>query len=470
MAPSMLDPRPTITRVTGRDMDYVEIQKRTAACIGGLPKREVRLTTRTDYRKTFARMLREPTLDPLSPGIAFDTYQHRRAAMHWGSRVVLERVHKVLEAAISRDDIRAARLAAAILVRLLSRIEPALQLDPPLQEGASALQSGPSRWKAAAGPHPERGAHSKRHVLGLLPPQWDESVWQKALEIWTDPSDQQDRNALAVRLLVPVRSEDFVPGERAHGWSEGVAVKLRSPHRLDITISPAKSHNGKYGTGITVAKIDPTKAGDAASYLAARCGDGAIVISLVAKEASRKKLMRLGQIALPGCDVTITPNVFRNQAIADWKATVGAGIAVAAVCGHCTERTQAKYGYVQHGRRRHGLLGVSSKVTPESGNIARTFELSKRHSEEPPNEVEIGTRPTSNDTGTNMNLVGQGCPSKAKDPQAKIQSLSQGKRIAVDRGLQQSGSRQSASDICDRPIVLAESPGVYPLFEMSSGP
>ena len=87
-------------------------------------------------------------------------------------------------------------------------------------------------------------------------------------------------------------------------------------------------------------------------YLAARCSDGAITISLVSAEASRKKLMRLGKSALPDCDVTITPNVFRNQVIADWKATIGAGIAVAAACGHCTDRTQAKYGRVQHGRRR----------------------------------------------------------------------------------------------------------------------
>ena len=448
-------------------MDYAEIQERTAACIGALPKREVCLTTETDYRKTFARMLREPTLDPLSPGIARDTYQHRRAAMHWGSRFVLERIHKMLEVAIDRDDVQATRLAAAMLVRLLSRIEPALQLDPPLEKGGSALQSAASRWKAAAGPHPERGANSKRHVLGLLPPQWDESVWQKALEIWTDPSDQQDRDALAVRSLVPVRSEDFAPGERADGWSEGVSVKLRSPHRLDITISPAKSHNGKYGTGVTVVKIDPTKAGAPASYLAARCGDGAIVISLVAKEASRKKLMRLGQIALPGSDVTITPNVFRNQAIADWKATVGAGIAVAAACGHCTERTQAKYGYVQHGRRRHGLLGVSSKVTPESGNIARTSELRKRRSDHPVKEV--STPPTSSDTGTNMNVVGQRHPSDAKSPQAKVQNLSQAKGFAVDRGLQQSGSRQRGSDIGDHPIV-PEDLISYPSFGMPSGP
>ena len=62
-------------------------------------------------------MLREPTLDPLSPGIARDTYQHRRAAMDWGSRFVLERIHKMLEVAIDREDVQATRLAAAMVNR-----------------------------------------------------------------------------------------------------------------------------------------------------------------------------------------------------------------------------------------------------------------------------------------------------------------------------------------------------------------
>jgi hypothetical protein len=75
-----------------------------------------------------------------------------------------------------------------------------------------------------------------------------------------EPSDQQDLDALAVRLLAPVRTADFMPGERSHGWSEGVKVHMRSVHRLDITIAPAKSHQGRYGTGVTIIKIDPNKA------------------------------------------------------------------------------------------------------------------------------------------------------------------------------------------------------------------
>jgi hypothetical protein len=361
----------------GNDLKHVEILRRAVDCIDKLPDRKISAESQKAYRQTFARMLREPTLDALLRGIALDTFYHRRAALHWCSRWVLERFRGKWDAAVSRNDVAAAKSIVGVLARLLNRIEPALELDPPLEGGASALQSPASRWKAATGPHPERGAKGKRHVLGSLPPKWDEKVWQTGLEVWTDPSDQRELDALALRFLVPIRSEDLMPGERAHGWSEGVSVKLCSPHRLEVTIAPAKSHGGRYGTGITVVKINPVEAGGPAAYLAARCAGGRTVVSLASKDASRKKLLRLGKIALPDCDVNITPYVCRNQVIADYKVTLGAGVAVAAAAGHCTDRTQAKYGYVQNGRRRRGLIGVASQMAPRTGNIARARELGK---------------------------------------------------------------------------------------------
>jgi hypothetical protein len=504
-------------------MDHAEILRRTAECIDRLPDRTVSVRTEQAYRRTFARMLREPTLDAFVPGMAKDTYYHRRAALHWGSRSVLERVRARLDAAVSRDDVDTVRLSFAMLARLVSRIEPALKLDPPLREGSAALQSPASRWEAATGPHPKRGAKSKRHVLGALPPKWEETVWQKALEIWTDPSDQEELDALAIRLLVPVRSEDFMPGERAHGWSEGVLVKLHSPRRLDITITPAKSHNGKYGTGVTIVKINPAEAGAAASYLAARCDTGVMVVSLDAKEKSRKRLLRLGKTALPGCDVNITPYVFRNQVIADFKATVGAGAGVAAACGHCTERTQARYGYVQHGRRRRGLIGVASQIAPRTGNITRTRNLGKKSpsasGESPgiPRLLEqgdtalesnnaggpIGRLPTENQAGlvvevnlsesmsnerverswadavpdfgaarisdrTNSTIRQQGHLTRTpKRLQDALNDISQISRELADRGLECRDRRRHAPDGCDDPIVVPE---IYEFVDPSDAP
>jgi hypothetical protein len=174
----------------------------------------------------------------------------------------------------------------------------------------------------------ERGANSKKNVLGLLPENWDERVWQTALEAWNAPEDLRELDALAVQLSVPVRPEDVIVGERVNGRSEGVLVVRHSARRLDITILPAKSHDGRYGTEVTTLKFDPVEAGGTPAYLAARCvaSGGRMVISVRSKNSSRKKLHRLGQIALPEYDVTITPYVCRNQVIADCKATFGGGV------------------------------------------------------------------------------------------------------------------------------------------------
>jgi len=174
--------------------------------------------------------------------------------------------------------------------------------------------------------------------------------------------------------------------------------------------------------------------------------------------------MRLGKIALPDCTMIITPNVFRNQAIADWKATVGAGIAVAAACGHCTDRTQAKYGRVQHGRRRRGLIGVASKVTPRTGNVARAFELRKRSSEDVMQEV--GMPPACNDTAANTDVVGQTDLRNSKSPRAELQNLSQTRGFAEDCGVQ----RRNVSETCDSATFAPEHPITYPLFGTPGGP
>jgi len=361
-------------------MKMLDIVQRASACLEKLPERQISADTEVSYRKTFARMWREPTLDALAPSIALDTFYHRRAALHWVGRSLLEDFRAKCFAAAECGDAAVAKRRAAILLRFLDRIEPALERDPPVAAGLSPLQSPSSRWRASAGAHPPRGINSKRNVLGLLPANWDKWVWQAALEEWSGPDDQQELDALAVELSAPVRPEEFMPGERADGWSEGVLVELRSPRRLDIKIAPAKSHGGRYGTGTTIVKIDPVKAGGPAAYLAARCVDagGKMVITIRSKNTSRKKLARLGQIALPDCDVTITPYVCRNQLIADFKATLGAGAAVAAAAGHCTDRTQAKYGHAQHGRKRPGLIGVACKRAPRAGNVARGHELASK--------------------------------------------------------------------------------------------
>jgi hypothetical protein len=361
-------------------MKVLDLLKRARDCSDRVADRTISTETRKAYRGTFAKMWREPKLDAVRPGCALDTYYYRRASLHVGGALMLNHLSKVCWAAAERQDVSATVLWARVLRRALTRIEAAWERDPPLAPGVSPLASSASRWRGTAGPHPKRGKNSKKHVLALLPPDWDECLWHEAGEEWSGPRFRDQLDVLAVELLVPVRPEEFVPANRPHGWSAGVKVNLRSARCLALTVAPVKSHGGRFGTLITTVLIDPTEAGDAAVYLAGRCAaaGGNMVVSSSSKNAMRKSLARLGQHALPEYGVTITPYVLRDQAIADFKATLGAGVAVAASAGQGTDRTQSKYGWVQHGRKRRGLIGVESARTPRAGNVARARKLGDR--------------------------------------------------------------------------------------------
>jgi hypothetical protein len=352
-------------------MKILDILNRARACCSRLPERTISEKTLRDYRKTFARMWREPVLDPLRPGDARDTYLHRRASLHAASWFWLAHLVAGCFAAAHRKDFAAVQRWAAILVRVLTRVEPALRRDPPLAANVSAWEAPPSRWHEAAGPHPRRGRNSKKHVLRDLPSDWLERLWEAVPEGWPYSA------ALAVHIATGCRPEELAPGTRPHGWSPGVILKLTSARQLEITFAPSKTHRGKYGTPTVTIKWDPTKAEPCVAYLAGLCAaaGGRLVVSLSSKNAMRKSLARLGARALPEVDVVITAYVIRNQAIADLKATVGAGGEVAAAAGHCVDRTQAKYGCAVHGKPRKGFIGVVSARPPRADNVDRAHSL-----------------------------------------------------------------------------------------------
>jgi hypothetical protein len=156
-----------------------------------------------------------------------------------------------------------------------------------------------------------------------------------------------------------------------------VCIELQSDTRLVLTIEPVKTHEGRYGTVTTTIEVDPTKAGPAAAFIAARCREegGRAVVSVGSKNALRKALARLGRRALPNVDVVITPYVYRQQALADLKVTVGAGGTVAAAAGHGTDRTQACYGRREHGRRRDGFIKAQGVRAPRTGAVEQAHAL-----------------------------------------------------------------------------------------------
>jgi hypothetical protein len=380
-ADSGVSDRPTITRPTPKNvagMKVLDVIKRAVVCCEGIPKREVSERTAKAYRLTFKRMLMEPVLDPLKESIARDTYNHRRASLHFASRYLLMALIDGCKRAAERNEPATVQRRAAELHRALHRIEPALALDPPCPPGVSTWDMPRSRWQALDTPRPRRRKHSKKHVLKRLPKDWTDRLWNDVRADWPHACP------LAVHLLAPSRPEDLVPGARPHGWSTGAQIRLVSPRLLEIIIAPVKTHGGKYGSPTATTQWDPIAEGGAAAYLAELCAvaGGRIVVSISSKNAMRKSLARLGRRALPELKhVVITPYVIRNQVLADIKATVGAGEETASAAGHCTDRMQSHYGRVEHGRKRKGFLGATSSRKPRASNVARAKELAAQRRE-----------------------------------------------------------------------------------------
>jgi hypothetical protein len=360
-------------------MNVLEVVLRAQACCARVPDRRINERTQKDYEKTFLRMWEDGSLDPLTGCVARDTYNHRRAALHSGGKLFLQDgIDRCMAAGDARDAVAAIRHGRELL-RAVVNIEKAFDLEPPLPAGVSPFNLPPSRFRQAETADRKRGLNSKKHDLGLLPEGWDSLLWDEATS--EEKQDWPFREALAVHMLAGVRPEELVPGMRPGGPSPGVLVRLRSARCLTITHVPVKSHDGLFGTGLTTICIDPTLAGNVAAFLAAQCRNAprrSIVVSTVSKDAVHKAIFRLAKIALKDCNVGITPSTIRHQVLADLKATFGAGEAVASAAGHSTDRTQARYGAVQHGRILIGYISITPLRRPRSGNVEKAHRLGQR--------------------------------------------------------------------------------------------
>jgi hypothetical protein len=360
-------------------MNVRDVVVRAQACCARVPDRNISERTRQAYEREFSRMWEEGNLDPLRPRMARDTYNFRRAALLRGGRLFLEARIAECMAAGDRRDAVAARHHARELFRAVEKIEKAFDLEPPLPAGVSPFELPASRFRQAETADRKRGLNSKKHDLKRLPEGWDIVLWDTATSEAYE--DWPWREALAVHMLAGVRPEELVPGMRPAGWSPGVQVELRSEKCLAIIFMPSKSHRGLFGTGVTTICIDPTIASRPAAFLAVRCRLSAnhrIVVSTASTGAVRKAINRLGEDALGELTVSIAANTFRHQVLADLKVTFGAGETVASAAGHSTERTQAKYGAVQHGRVLVGYISITSLRPPRCGNVERARKLGQR--------------------------------------------------------------------------------------------
>ncbi|MBS0248398.1 MAG: hypothetical protein JSR61_17420 [Proteobacteria bacterium] len=346
------------------------------ALIAKLPERKCATSTHQLYVRTFYRMWYEPEIDAIRPGIARDTYQVRRAALHYGARRLISSVLKKLDELSAsyeadRDPQRLQEYQTVVLVleNMVRRLTPAIDRDPPLWDDKADFSQA-SRWKAESGCTKARGAGSKKHVLPKLPRNWISRFWGHV------PTGHKYRDAIAVLSISPARVGEVVPGDRPSGFSDGVHVALDGEGLLTLTHAPQKTRGGKYGMEFAGVKVDPEAEGPTAQYLAERCREegGALIVAVQSPAALSKAIKRIGCRAFPD-GPAITPNVLRSQRIADAKVAFGAGEKVAQAAGQCTDRTQSKYGNVTHGSRS-GLRDAFSSRTPKLVAVARARDIS----------------------------------------------------------------------------------------------
>jgi hypothetical protein len=343
-------------------------------CCARVPERIVSDETARRYKKTFVRMWASGSLAPLRPGMAYDSYYERRAALHYGAVNAIRKLIKRALGAYEQQDYLVTANMIHKLHQLLDQVEPALDVDPPGNPNFLPWEGSPSRFhELADDATPERGANSKKHALAKLDKEWDRILWKKAREL-----KFEHLLVLAVSLTVPVRLEDAVPGERPSGYSHGVLLNLIGPNHLEITVKPCKSHGGQYGTESTTIIMDPIIAEAPAKFLAQCCHEagGRLVVGVISKNAVRKAIRVLGEKVFGKGSETITPSVLRHQIIADLKVIFGGGEKVAAASGHSTDRTQSKYGFHQHGRHRKGYEAITSARIPRTGNVVRASQIS----------------------------------------------------------------------------------------------
>lgn len=348
---------------------------KTIALVKRIGSRTVSHDTMRRYKAVFVRMWRQKNLDPLRAGQSRDSYQFRKAALHGAGAWWLGRLAQECYDAADRQDLPAARRWSRILVRVLSILEPAIARDQPLAPGTSALGMPPSRWNEIKAEAPKRGCNSKRYALAELPRDWQDHVWNAV-----DDKFEYKRELAAI-ILMPLRPEELTRHEMPWGFSPGVIVQAKNAHCVSITVDCAKWPRKTGDANRVIAEFDALKAGAAALFLHAEAEreGGKLLICFESKDSFRRSICDIGKAAFPDMSQSLSPSVYRHQAIADLKATFGAGEIVAAAGGHRSDRMQSKYGFECHGRKRYGIISIKSLKMPRTGNIERAHLFGRWH-------------------------------------------------------------------------------------------
>ena len=342
--------------------DLIQRSQAFCAIVGD---RVVKPRTAAEYKKTFVRRWKTGQLDPLEHSLSRDTYGKRKAALYFTLSLWLGRLARGLLSASDREDVGSVRRWRYILEKVLERAEGVMMIDPPAPRGMSVLGMPRSRWHAE-GNKSQRGWTSKKFLLPKLPRDWQSRVWEQAvLERF------EYRVQLAILISIPCRSKELL---------QGIAIEVSLRGNLTIQWEPVKTRGWSVGRPWVRVIFDPSEANEPVRFLEAFClaSGGSCTVHVYDESDFRRQIIELGGRAVPKIKGAISPITYRQQGLADFKKTFGAGEKVAAVAGHSTDRPQARYGNWAHGTVRNGVVDIIVPKLPKLGNVAHGYEVGAR--------------------------------------------------------------------------------------------
>ena len=278
--------------------------------------------TRTDYSKIFDRLV-DANKTPIEHAKTKNSFYKYRAAWIYGwSRFLVQ---------LLRDADRQQKVNDVDWFDTIEEIRTVnlmLADYPPDQKHQNKELGVKSLWAEKEAYIKKQGLviknNSKRKTIKRLPPDWRNKIFTRAIE-------KKSKYADAVATL-------SLTGCRPAEIEKGVVFEIYN-EELKVTISGAKTHDGKFGSPTRSFVMSEDSL--AFEHIRDLCITGGGSFTVIAKAKA------IGDaVSLLAKDTKLTKSSaysFRHQMSADLKAGGFATESVAKVLGHCTDRSQTYY-------------------------------------------------------------------------------------------------------------------------------
>ncbi|MBK8319613.1 MAG: site-specific integrase [Betaproteobacteria bacterium] len=299
-----------------------------------LPSQKQRISDKTkdDYRKKYAKLLRDDTTPEALAKTPGSFYAYRAALIFCTAEEARTALKLREKATVGSPEWEDAMLRINTCLNRLQRYPP----DPERQhhsEGSSSFT-----WQDVKPDQLVR--HSKKYLLSALHRHgaWQEKIFEAVPE--------QYKAALAVLLLTGCRPSEL---------SRGIKVHLVDG-RLAFVIAGSKVSECS-GQESRLLMLEPDSI--AAKYLLPHITDGDMNnISLRNQKTFAEIIAVAGKQAFPRLRGRVSPYVFRHAFSSDLKSSGCDQAEIARALGHRVTRTQERYGRSAHGRGATSLVAT----------------------------------------------------------------------------------------------------------------